>query len=139
MTDFAAQINAWVRKSELRMITVAREAAQDLSEAVQTPRAKGGRMPVDTSFLINSFSAALNNVPRGEADNDRSGAVRDYDFGPISIVLTQAKIGDRIVFGWTANYAPFMEAKYAFLRTNAMRWQQLVSAAAERVKTRVTG
>lgn len=136
---FRAQVAAWVSQSDARLLTVAQEAMQDLSEKVQTPRAKGGDMPVDTSFLINSFQAQIGRVPRGESKQPDSYAVRDFDYGPIAITINRAKIGDRIVFGWTAEYAPYMEARYGFLRLNVQQWQTIVNAAARRVMRRVGG
>jgi hypothetical protein len=127
-----------VAKSEARLDAVWKTAAQDLAREVQTPRAKGGHLPVDTSFLRNSFAAKNGGVPRGRSDKPADYTNKDYDFAPISIVLTRAKIGDRIVFGYTANYAVYMEARYSFVRLAAQNWTQIVNKAARKVRRSVS-
>ena len=123
-------INQWVAQSQARLEAVWKTAAQDIAREVQTPRAKGGKLPVDTAFLRNSFAADVNSTPSGNGETP-------YTSGPISIVINRAKIGDRVVFGWGANYAIYMEARYSFLRSAAQNWQQIVDKAAQKVKTRV--
>ena len=123
-------INQWVAQSQARLEAIWKTAAQDIAREVQTPRAKGGKLPVDTAFLRNSFAADVNSTPSGNGNSS-------YSAGPISIVINRAKIGDRVVFGWGANYAIYMEARYSFLRSAAQNWQQIVDKAAQKVKTRV--
>ena len=123
-------IAEWVAKSEARLDAVWKTAAQDIAREVQTPRAKNGRMPVDTSFLRNSFAANINATPSGNGNST-------YSEGPVSIVINRAKIGDQVVFGWNTNYAGIMEAKYSFVRHATQRWQQIVNKAAQKVIARV--
>ena len=125
-------IAEWVAKSEARLNAVWKTAAQDIAREMQTPRAKNGRMPVDSGFLRNSFSADVNKTPSGNGNSA-------YTSGPISIVINRAKIGDQVVFGWAAQYSIYMEAKYSFVRHAAQNWQQIVNKAAQKVKTRVGG
>ena len=125
-------IDQWVAKSQARLEAVWKTAAQDIVREIQTPRAKGGRMPVRTSFLRNSFSADINKIPSGNGN-------ASYTSGPISIVVNRAKIGDTVVFGFAAQYAIFVEVKYSFVRHAAQNWQQIVIKAAQKVKTRVGG
>ena len=125
-------INQWVAQSQARLEAVWKTSAQDIAKEVQTPRAKGGKMPVDTSFLRNSFAADINAAPSGNGNSP-------YSDGPISIVIGRAKIGDQVVFGWSANYAVYVEARFSFLRSAAQNWQQIVDKAAQKVKTRVGG
>ena len=125
-------INQWVAQSQARLEAVWKTAAQDIAREVQTPRAKGGRMPVDTGFLRNSFAADVNKVPSGNGSTA-------YTSGPISIVINRAKIGDTVVFGFASQYSIYMEAKYFFVRSAAQNWQQIVDKAAQKVRTRVEG
>ena len=125
-------VSQWAAQSQARLEAVFREAAQEIVKEVQTPRKKGGKMPVDTSFLRNSFAAEVNKIPSGDGDSA-------YKKGPISIVINRAVIGDRVVFGWAASYAIYMESKYSFLRSAAQNWQQIVDRSAQKVKTRVEG
>ena len=125
-------VSQWAAQSQARLDAVFKEAAQEIAREVQTPRAKGGKMPVDTSFLRNSFAADVNSPPSGDGTSS-------YTAGPISIVINRARIGDRVVFGWAASYAIYMESKYSFLRSAAQNWQQIVDRSAQKVKTRVGG
>lgn len=130
MSSFEAQVTKWARKSESRLEAVFKTAVQDLVEEAQTPQAKGGNMPVDTSFLRNSGQASLNDIPSGESNPNNMRAT--------ALVINRAKIGDRIVFGWTANYAQYMEARYAFMKRAAQNWQAIVNKAARDVQRSVT-
>lgn len=137
--NFGQLVGAHVRKHEGRMLTVFRESAQDLIEESQVPRRKGGNMPVRFGFLRNSGQAALNNTPSGESVRPKNyTAGDDWDPNESLIIVNRAKIGDRIVFGWTANYAIYMEARYGFLRLAAQNWPAIVKRNAERLRQRTT-
>ena len=125
-------IGQWVAQSQARLEAVWKTAAQDIVREIQTPRAKGGKMPVDTGFLRNSFAADVNKVPSGNGSTA-------YTSGPISIVINRAKIGDTVVFGWAPQYSVYMEARYSFVRHAAQNWQQIVIKSAQKVKARVGG
>ena len=125
-------IDQWVAKSQARLDAVWKTAAQDIAREVQTPSAKGGKMRVDSGYLRNSFAADINATPSGNGETP-------YTNGPISIVINRAKIGDRVVFGWSAQYSVFVEARFSFLRSAAQNWQQIVDKSAQKVRTRVGG
>ena len=125
-------IGEWAAKSQARLDAVWKTAAQDIAKEVQTPRAKGGKMPVDTGFLRNSFAADVNKVPSGNGNSA-------YTSGPISIVINRAKISDTVVFGFAAQYSIYMEARYSFLRSASQNWQQIVDKSAQKVRARVGG
>lgn len=134
MASFEQQVLAWQRKAERAMTATLRESAQDLSEEANTSRFKGGLTPVDTSFLINSFSGAVNSTPRGEGERPTGYQPSPFDMGPVLLATNKVKIGDRLVLGWTANYAKYMEAKYAFMRSAAQNWPTITERAARRVR-----
>lgn len=131
------QLSEITRKYEVMLEATAKEAAQSLVEEVQTPRPKGGKLPVDTSFLRNSMSGALNSTPSGPATKPAGYTQTDWDASPILLVINRVKIGDRLVLGYTANYAPYMEARYAFVRSAAQNWNQHVDKAARKVRREV--
>lgn len=134
--DFASQVGAFVAKSDARMTAVFRQSAQDLINEAQEPRGSGGNMPVDTGFLRNSGQAQLNTLPSGESMKPDNFAGGTWDAQEAVLIINQAKLGDRIIFGWTANYAPYMEARYGFLRLAAQNWQQTVTKNAKRLEQR---
>jgi len=124
--SFTEQLDEWSKKTTQRIEAVAKNACQELVAEVQTPREAGGNMPVDTGFLVNSGMAALNAIPSGTASPANQNAT--------VLVINQLKAGDRFVFGWVANYAQYMEARYAFMRLAAQNWGNIVDRAI--VKTR---
>jgi hypothetical protein len=135
--DFASQVGAFVAKSTPRMTAVFRQSAQDLIEEAQRPRGSGGNMPVDTGFLRNSGVAALNNTPSGESIKPDSYAGGTWDSDAAALIISRAQLGDRIIFGWTARYSVYMEARYRFLRLAAQNWNSIVQRNAKRLEERV--
>lgn len=111
-----------------------KEAAQELTMQANTSRFKGGKTPVDTAFMINSFTGAVNSVPRGEGEKPTGYRATDFDAGPALLAVNKVKIGDRLVLGWVANYAIHMEARYSFMRSAAQNWPQIAEKAARKVR-----
>lgn len=132
--SFQSTISKWVQDNERALEAVAKEAIQELAIEADKPRAKGGRMPVDTSFLRNSMAAARNSIPSGPSAPTDGFSATDHDMTPVTLVINQIKLGDRFVVGFTANYAQFMENKYFFVRHAAQNWQQHVDKAVRKVK-----
>lgn len=121
-----AELGEWAEKTELRMEAVIKTSLQDLSEEVQRKRAKGGRMPVDTGFLANSAGAALNTVPASDGSYE-------YNQGTTSLIINRLRIGDTFYFGWSANYAKYMNHRYGFLDLPVQDWNNIVIRAIRKV------
>jgi len=119
-----ADMDKWIRRSQVRIDAVVKQSAQDLVNTAQTPRAKGGNMPVDTGFLRNSGMASLTGMPSGTGSTESQ----------VTLTIYRAKPGDTIYFGWTANYAKYMERRYAFMRLAAQQWQDIVNRNARKLK-----
>lgn len=132
--SFSSQINAWTRKSRLRMMAVAKDSAQTLTEEVLTPRAKGGNMTVDTGYLRNSAHADVNAVPRGTGFYDPSDAAGERVTSSTVEAILKLQPGDKYYLGFTANYAQYMEARYAFIRLAAQNWDKIVAESVKRVR-----
>ena len=124
-----AQLPNWQQKVEQRLDYTLKYAVNKLIEAAQLPKAKGGRMPVDTGHLRRSLLSELNGA---------SGAI-----GPDSyaFVVGAFKGGDYATFKWTAEYAYVVNhgrqggAGAHFVEWAADQWQQFVSkGAAEAVR-----
>jgi HK97 gp10 family phage protein len=126
--SFTADLRKFGEKVQRRARDVARQSIQDVVEDAQTPKAKGGRMPVDTGFLRNSLVSGI-----------------DRNYGPPSpesyvLAIAGLEIGDTVQFNWTAEYAIFQELGTSkmsgnhFVGVAAAKWPQFVKANAERVK-----
>ena len=131
MASFSAQVDAFVAQTEQRTTAVFKASAQDVLKDAQTPTAKGGRMRVKTGNLRNSHVSGLN------GSTSLSGA------DSYVLTIAQAKLGDKITGGWTANYAGYREfgargqAPDFFLRGAAQKWPQIVKANAAKLKARI--
>lgn len=136
MATFSAQVSAWVRETEDRLLAVFQASAQELFSLAQATRYEGGLLPIDTGFLRNSFVAGLN----GSTSLS----------GPDSYVLAvmSAEIGDSVIGGWSAKYARRMEygfvgqdrlgrnynqRGFGYMRNAAMQWQDIVNRNAARL------
>lgn len=128
MSTFTAQIKGFTDRSKEKMETVVKQSAQEVFSIAQTPKAQGGRMPVDTGFLRNSMVASLNGATVG-------GGADAY-----VMAVVGADLGDTIFAGWTAKYARFMEygtsktAANYFMLSAAQQWQAIVARNAEIVR-----
>jgi len=122
--SFGDQVKDWGEKAERATLAVFRDSSQQLATEANTPRDRGGNMPVDTGFLRGSMGASLQGMP---AEGTQ----------PPSLVLLQAKLGDSIYMGWTANYAIYMEHKYGFARLAEQNWNSIVDKSVAKVKGRI--
>ena len=136
--SFSEQIKNWRNKTTQRMELVFQESIQELGKQANKQRSRGGNMPVDTSFLMNSLTAAINDAPKGQGTAPAGYAGKRWDNTDFLLVTNRAKIGDRVTIGYTANYAIYMEARYKFLRLAAQDWPQIVKRVTRRVDKRVS-
>lgn len=102
-------LDDWVKGCEEAMLAVVRSSLQDVCEIAQTPKAQGGRMPVDTGTLRNSFMSSLNG----------SSALT----GPASYVgvIAGMQLGDIATFGWgglASDYA--LRQNYGFIGADSL-------------------
>lgn len=97
---------------------------------------KGGHLPVDTSFLINSLHASIGTLPSGESVKPSGYAVQEWNPASVTVVINGLELGDTLYLGWTAEYAPRMENMYGFARLAAQDWQQIVSETAIEYRSR---
>lgn len=118
---FEAQIRAHFEKAWQKAEAITKQSIVDLCEIAQTPVAQGGKMPVDTGFLRNSFVSQL--------------LGSSMLTGPDAFVLTVAdfELGDVYQCGWVAEYALSQEygsrgrSGRHFARSAAQQWQDIVS------------
>lgn len=131
---FSADVDAWTRKSQDRMLRVAKTATLAVIEDAQRPVAKGGRMRVDTGFLRASGQVSLTGMPVGPSRATDTVFDNPDDDPNVILTIGRAQLGDTIWFGWTANYAIYREAHDGFLGIAVQKWQELVDAAVRKVK-----
>lgn len=71
--SFTAQVEQMIANSKEAMLAVVQGSIRDMTNDMQIPVAKGGRMRVDTGFLRASARASLNGMPSGRS---KKNAVR---------------------------------------------------------------
>lgn len=141
MTNYTfSNLDAWARATQARMNAVVRGSTQEVARLAQTPRAKGGRLPVDTGALRGSFQSSLNG----------STALT----GPESYVMIAATMeaGDVAEFGWGAAYSRRVNSGFTgtdalgrtynqqgahFLEGATMQWPAIVAAEVAKAKAAV--
>ena len=124
---FQQQVNDWIKQSQVRIDAVAKQSAQDVVALAQKRRTSGGNMPVDTGFLVNSIRASTSGMPSSSSDAVATGILR---WKPESQL---------IYIGWSAQYAPYMERRYAFMRLAAQQWQSIVDSNARKLRSMRSG
>lgn len=126
--SFEAQVSAWVAKSQRRIEAVFKQSAQEVFSTAQKPVAQGGNMPVDTGFLRNSLISGLN------------GSTSLTGPDSYTLAIAQAKLGDSVFGGWTANYARPVEygargrQGRRFAGQAAAQWQAIVKRNAAKLR-----
>lgn len=126
--SFTAQIKAFRDLTEQKLELVVKASAQEVFKTAQTPKAQGGRMPVDTGFLRNSFVSGLN------GSTSLSGA------DAYVLAVAGMELGDTVFGGWTADYAKHVEygtsrmAGSFFALNAAQQWQAIVSRNAAKAR-----
>lgn len=128
MKTFTAQLRDIAKRRTEDMRKVAQASIQDTVADMQTPVAKGGRLPVSTGYLRSSLVSGLNGA-----------------FGPPSAdgyVLTIAglELGDVARFGYTADYSYFVEVGSRgrpgrhFMGSAAAKWPDTVARNAAKLR-----
>ena len=133
----AANMRSWTDRQKANAALIVRQSIEDVGEIAQTPKAKGGRMPVKESFLRNSFTAFLNG----------SSSLTGPD-AYIS-VLGSFEMGDTFLGGWTVEYALRQEKGFVgqdklgrtynqpgnfFMENALMQWQAINDRNAARIR-----
>jgi hypothetical protein len=126
------QLDAWTKKTELRIETVFKESFQRLNDEAQTVEPVGN-MRVDTGFLRNSGMAEIGGLPSGPSINTGAPAP-EWNISSMIAVLARMKIGQTIFFGWTANYAIHRENFDGFVRLAVQNWPQIVAQVTTETK-----
>lgn len=126
-----AQTGAWAAKVQRRLDAVVKDATQEVVSVAQEPKAKGGRMPVDTGFLRNSLMSSL-----------QGGSGQMGDASHIFVVSGMVA-GDMATFTWTADYAAAVNngkhggAGAHFVEGAADQWQAIVDASVAKAKAAI--
>lgn len=131
--SFAADIGAWARKTEDRLVEVPRESARLAARSMTDPSV----MPRVTGNLAHSLTASTAAMPT--IDFSKVRPLFTESEAQIEGVVANAQIGQTIFLGFRAPYAKRIETKRGFVRLTVQRWQQIVTEAVRNVRARTGG
>ena len=126
-----AQLDQWTKKTERRIDAVLKDATQTVISVAQTPKSKGGRLPVDTGNLRNSLQSSIAGGASGEGKES------------YIMVAGNMKGGDVATFTWTAEYAAAVNNGNRgrpgahFVEGAVDQWTAIVRASTAKAKARV--
>jgi hypothetical protein len=141
-------VEAWVRNTQGALAAVAKASAQEMVELIRTPKSLGGRMPIDTSFLVNSLEGSTQSIPLVNPAHDGTTPPITGNMAAVSAMIAGWEMGTSLHFGFTAVYA--LRQNYGFFGTDTlgrnysqqgnffvensvMRWPQIVEANQRRL------
>ena len=141
--NFSAIIDDFVKETPERAEAVIKESTQDLSEAMNRSRSKGGRMRVETGFLRASQTASVGSMPKinPNAKPAGNGAFSENP-SQITFTITGWDLKRSLYIGYTAAYAAHRELGANgqpgdhFVLGAAQRWQEFIDNNTRRLKDR---
>lgn len=107
---------------------VLKQSTQDVFEIAQTPKSKGGNMPVDTGTLRGSLTSSVNGGPQSEGADSYTLVIADMEMGDVMLGFWSVAYAHHQEFG-TKNFPGNF-----FMRGAAGQWQSIVSKNAARLK-----
>jgi len=132
MTKYTfATLDQWTKKTEKRIDAVLKDATQTVISVAQTPKSKGGRLPVDSGNLRNSLRSSVAGGAMGEGEES------------YILVAGNMKGGDLATFTWTAEYAAAVNNGNRgrpgahFVEGAVDQWPAIVRASIAKAKARV--
>ncbi|MBZ9600752.1 HK97 gp10 family phage protein [Phyllobacterium chamaecytisi] len=149
--SFASQVEEWVRDTEKRMIAVFRTSASMVIKDMQKTRFEGGLNRIDTGAHLASMQVGINTPPQDAIKKATGKPSAPFNMGAVDAVIAGAEIGDTIVASYGMAYSlrleygfegtdslgrKYNQKPYAFVRTAAQRWPQIVEKATELAKAR---
>lgn len=148
--DFAAAVRGFVEETKADLLAIVRTSVQDLVDEMKTPKAAGGNMPIDTSFLQNSLAVSSAAIPSIDPSHDASQPPMTGNAAAIQAAIADMQLGDTLHFGFTAVYALrqnygftgwdslgryYNQAGNLFVEKAVQNWQSIVSRNAARLSS----
>lgn len=138
--NFAAVVEDFaIRQAPELMRAVVLDATQETINIANQTVAKGGKMRVDTGFLRASGAVSFDTLPsgptRGLGRKDKDDKSLIYN-APESYTSTLVgfQLGQKIYYGWSADYAEVREMYDGFLDNAAQQWQQTVDKSVAKAR-----
>jgi hypothetical protein len=134
--SFAAQIDAWTKRTKARQVAVFRISTQELMTRIVMTA------PVDTGFMRAGFVVQVN-APLPPLAREKPAGAAAFPAPNLTLAITNAKIGDYITGGFVATYAAHVHfgaqgrAPRPWVSIAAAQWPQIVQNAVTQAKAAV--
>lgn len=150
--SFASQVSEWVHETNQRLIAVFRTSASMVIEEMQRTTNQGGLNRIDLGHHIASLQVGINTPPQDAIRKAPTTPARPFARGAVDASIAGAELGDTIMASYGMAYSlrleygfegtdslgrTYSQPAYAFVRTAAQRWPQIVQQAEELAKARV--
>lgn len=150
--SFASQVSEWVQETNKRLIAVFRTSASMVIEEMQKTTNQGGLNRIDLGHHIASLQVGINTPPQDAIRKAPTTPARPFAMGAVDASIAGAELGDTIMASYGMAYSlrleygfegtdslgrTYSQPAYAFVRTAAQRWPQIVQEAEELAKARV--
>ncbi|MBZ3695998.1 HK97 gp10 family phage protein [Phyllobacterium calauticae] len=150
--SFASQVSEWVQETNNRLIAVFRTSASMVIEEMQKTTNQGGLNRIDLGHHIASLQVGINTPPQDAIRKAPTTPARPFAMGVVDASIAGAELGDTIMASYGMAYSlrleygfegtdslgrTYSQPAYAFVRTAAQRWPQIVQQAEELAKARV--
>jgi len=122
---FGGQVKGLTGQYRKRLNFIAKRATEMMTEEANTPIASGGRLPVLTSFLRSSLTAAPDGPPMGPTKG----------LGPIqgnalaAAIVRWDPMTQTLWVGWSAVYAGVQNLRYGYRDGAVEKWSMFVANA----------
>lgn len=139
--NFAAQVDAWTRETEGRLLAVRNQSADDVGELLRS------YTPVDFGFLAGTIQASTDQptpIDPSKTNAEKASIPANASAGDVALVIAGASLRNTIYICFTMAYAPFVEygtsrmAPRAMVRRAAAQWERIVTQTVERAKARAS-
>lgn len=151
-SSFSAIVSEWVLETDKRIIAVFRTAASIVIEEMQTTHKAGGLNRIEFGHHLASLQVGINTPAQEAIKKAPSTPAKPFAMGTVDAVIAGAQIGDTVMASYGMVYSLRLEygfsgtdslgreydqKPYAFVRTAAQRWPDVVKKAEEMAKARV--
>ena len=130
---FSAKVHQIIAQNSALLELVFLESVQRTINHAQTPKAKGGKLPLDTGFLRASGRTSFSGMPTGPTRGDKEGSYSSPD----TVNIAGFRLGRAIFFGWTAVYARRQNLYNGFLDSAVNAWQKTVDGVVRDLRGRM--
>jgi hypothetical protein len=149
---FSAVVSDWVLETNKRLIAVFRTAASMVIEEMQTTKNQGGLNRIEFGHHLASLQVGINTPAQEAIRKAPTTPAKPFGMGSVDVAIAGAEIGDTVMASYGMVYSlrleygfegtdslgrTYSQQPYAFVRTAAQHWPDIVKKAEEMAKARV--